>query len=137
MASSGSKRCTGCRTSKALEAFARKRSVRQSQCKECHRQYAKDHYRRNKALYLAKNEKARRRKKEFLLQLKQQPCTDCGKTYPHFVMEFDHLHSKWLPASQMRSHSWRKLREEIAKCEVVCANCHAVRTWMRRKKRVG
>jgi len=53
-------------------------------------------------------------------------------------MTFDHL-----PGTNKRGHvsnllyaSYRKvLLDEIAKCELVCANCHAVRTFMREVQR--
>jgi hypothetical protein len=47
-------------------------------------------------------------------------------------MEFDHLVEGRLPVSKTPHFSWRILHEEVAKCEVVRANCHSIRTWMRR-----
>lgn len=64
---------------------------------------------------------------------KDKPCTDCGIKYPYYVMQFDHLEPKTINVSRfVRSN--RKLEDlamEIAKCEVVCANCHAERTYQR------
>ena len=65
-------------------------------------------------------------------QLKSVPCKDCSQEYPSYVMDFDHI-----DAAQKRhniSHLARsgaprkKILEEIAKCEIVCANCHRIRT---------
>lgn len=65
--------------------------------------------------------------------LKSQPCTDCGKSYPPYVMHFDHLKDKTFNISRRIGHKMSTLLEEIDKCEVVCANCHAIRTHNRRK----
>jgi hypothetical protein len=61
-------------------------------------------------------------------------CTDCLTRYPHYVMHFDHLRDKKFNLSAyraVRGITLEMLQEEVAKCEVVCANCHAVRTWKR------
>ena len=61
-----------------------------------------------------------------------KPCLDCGKEYPHYVMEFDHVHGvKLSDISNLTTIS--KLRIEIPKCELVCANCHRERTFKRRR----
>jgi hypothetical protein len=55
--------------------------------------------------------------------------------YPWYVMQFDHVRGKKVDSvSQMRwgRPSMRLVKEEIAKCELVCGNCHAIRTHKRR-----
>lgn len=63
------------------------------------------------------------------------PCADCGVSYPPHVMDFDHLpgeDKKFNISSQLGNMSnFEVLKAEIAKCEVVCANCHRQRTWER------
>ena len=70
-------------------------------------------------------------------EAKNAPCKDCGKTYAPHVMQFDHLDPKTKSFSigQFRTlfPSVEILRAEIAKCELVCANCHAERTQRRRE----
>jgi hypothetical protein len=69
------------------------------------------------------------------------PCVDCGKFYAYYVMEFDHVRGVKLGnlASPGRwgCSSLEKLIAEIEKCEVVCANCHRVRTHQRAQSRYG
>lgn len=56
------------------------------------------------------------------------PCSDCGETDP-LVLEFDHLRDKRFEVTnQFASRNWQEILDEIAKCEVVCANCHRRRT---------
>ena len=64
--------------------------------------------------------------------LKDVPCADCGIKYAPHIMQFDHLRDKSFQISDNWSASEGRLREEVAKCEVVCANCHAERTFQRR-----
>lgn len=65
--------------------------------------------------------------------LKDNPCSDCGETYPPYVMQFDHLDGKRFALSRARNQSWsvETILAEVAKCELVCANCHAERTYQR------
>lgn len=63
-------------------------------------------------------------------------CTDCGQSFPPYVMEFDHLpgHQKVAAFGRgsMRSYNSREaLDAELAKCELVCRNCHSIRTYTR------
>jgi hypothetical protein len=62
------------------------------------------------------------------------PCTDCGETFPAFVMHWDHLpgFDKAGDIGTMLAHVSREaILKEIKKCELVCANCHVIRTVMR------
>jgi len=64
--------------------------------------------------------------------LKEHPCIDCGETNP-IKLEFDHVRGekKCHVSSLMRQRTVIKIKTEIEKCEVVCANCHRVRTMTR------
>jgi len=72
--------------------------------------------------------------KEYIQQYKAgKKCTDCGEDYPYWVLEFDHLKDKSFTIGRFRSSavSIETIKEEISKCEVVCANCHRNRTFQR------
>lgn len=60
-----------------------------------------------------------------------KPCTDCGIIYPFFVMQFDHLDGSDKVTTVSRLWSEKTIIEEASKCELVCANCHAIRTYVR------
>jgi hypothetical protein len=66
--------------------------------------------------------------------MKDTPCADCGVQYPPYVMQFDHVHGKksFTIGRQSCVISRARLCAEIAKCDVVCANCHEERTYKRR-----
>lgn len=68
---------------------------------------------------------------------KDVPCADCGGRFPSICMDFDHREGsdKLRAVSGMGSHSPEAVRAEIAKCDVVCANCHRIRTGTRNVQR--
>jgi 5-methylcytosine-specific restriction endonuclease McrA len=64
--------------------------------------------------------------------LRDRGCADCGERDP-IVLEFDHLSGKKRNVSELiaQSYSWNSIMREVANCEVVCANCHRRRTFLR------
>lgn len=62
----------------------------------------------------------------------EKGCIDCGYNLHAVALDLDHVRgTKVRPVSQMGLFSQKKIDEELAKCEVVCANCHRVRTHQR------
>jgi hypothetical protein len=93
---------------------------------------------------IEKYSEARQRKANLIRRKSEEikgstPCADCDMQYPHYMMDFDHLPEfvKVRNLSAVNNFStvaeWMK---EVAKCEVVCANCHRHRTYMRQCKGV-
>jgi hypothetical protein len=71
---------------------------------------------------------------EWLDLLKANPCTDCGRVLAPVAMDFDHIHDDKIEGiAQMWSWGRAKVLEELAKCKLVCANCHRERTVTRLK----
>lgn len=91
------------------------------------------HYYANKEKYLEKNSKRRQQMRDYVHDIKAlTPCTDCRIQYPPHVMDFDHLGEKVQIVSRLvLQGSFKALSAGIAKCEVVCANCHRMRTFSR------
>lgn len=77
-----------------------------------------------------------RKAKAHVRAIKANPCMDCGNCFHFSAMDFDHVRGekRW-NVSQMvlRGMSIRAIDREIAKCELVCSNCHRVRTWNRQQ----
>ena len=70
-----------------------------------------------------------------LKALREVPCHDCGQEFPYYVMEFDHTRGEKMfnvPALMASSVNSPRVQTELAKCDVVCANCHKIRTHTRR-----
>ena len=86
----------------------------QSKCKMC---------------YIDYRAMLRKAKRDFMAEYKvEMGCADCGyNSHPH-ALDFDHIGEKEFNLSQGQDKSYKILREEMAKCDVVCANCHRIRT---------
>jgi hypothetical protein len=136
------KRCSMCGEWKPLEDFHRNRSHRdgrQNMCRPCNiarnQRWSREH---PEVRSQRMDEYNRRRKRQLqillLSYLREHPCVDCGETDP-LVLEFDHQRDKTSNVSRMvlRKSRWSVILEEIAKCEVVCANCHRRRTAAQQK----
>lgn len=133
----GIRTCRVCGETKPLAEFPYRSVIAQTRqwiCLLCQRRYTKDWYARNRKRHIAN---ARRRSAHATAELKKQvrryllgrPCVDCGESDPD-VLDFDHLRDKRSNVSTLVQGgiSWKTLHDEIAKCEVRCANCHRRRT---------
>lgn len=81
---------------------------------------------------LKTNDRLRIRNRQYVWDyLKQHPCIECGEDNP-VCLEFDHREpdDKCCNISNLvnKLASFKRLDEEIAKCDVLCSNCHKKRT---------
>lgn len=105
------------------------------------RESRRRHYYKNRKQYA---DRIRGRKKEnisYIIAIKQESvCADC-KMNDWRCLEFDHLpgYKKEAAISSPYCMSWsrEKIDKELSKCEVVCGNCHKIRTYERRKRPRG
>jgi hypothetical protein len=103
-------------------------------CIECRKKESSTWYLKNIDKAKLRSKEGRKRFYTWFYALKDKPCTDCVVKYPYYVMQWDHLpgYEKIGTISNSKVTKNRtKILEEIKKCELVCANCHAVRTWKR------
>jgi hypothetical protein len=130
------KLCYKCKKTLPLELFSknsRRKDGLQTKCKPCTKAYYKNYYNtvpKEKARILVKNKDYREELKRIVQELKSVPCMDCKQTYPYFVMDFDHQYDKkfQIATAVAQSMPLARILTEIEKCEVVCANCHRIRT---------
>ncbi len=105
------------------------------------RGYSAKWYRLNRESELEKDRKQIRERVETLRAIKENtPCADCGRNYPHYIMEFDHREApkRYKDGKRMclsAISSWGQLESELLKCDIVCANCHCARTWERKQQK--
>jgi hypothetical protein len=128
--------CTKCRQEKDEVYFSRrsKNGSFLNQCKSCIKLYQFEHYHNNKQQYFERNARYRKQISSLIKSLKEKPCADCRQEYPTWVMDFDHRENevKYKDVSKLTGNSSRGIvLQEIAKCDVVCANCHRQRTHTR------
>lgn len=94
----------------------------------------KKHYEANKQYYIDKARRNNELVRDKIRAAKDKPCLDCGIKYPYFVMDFDHRpeeEKSFDVANSQMKKGWSKIEAEIAKCDVVCSNCHRLRTHSR------
>ena len=130
------KKCSKCKTDKELTEFSKNKTRKDglnSACKVCHRQLVNAHYDKKPQYYKDKALKSKQEWYAWLRTQKERPCLDCGVAYPYYVMEYDHVRgTKIADISQiLKKGSGKQLKDELAKCELVCANCHRFRTFKR------
>lgn len=126
------KKCSTCKIEKSSDSFSRSKAKKdglQSQCKECRKIYFNEHYRNNKKYYRDKASDRRIRvQKEFIEWLSSKSCMDCGISDVR-VLEFDHRGDKEYNVSHLINMGRETAAyKEIEKCDIVCANCHRIRT---------
>jgi hypothetical protein len=131
--------CSRCQVAKPASAFSTRGGGKLvSHCKECNARYHRQRYEQDKRAYVARNREYRNRLKAIIRAAKAKPCADCGKRYPSYVMDFDHRPGErkvgTLTALASRGLCEENIRLEIAKCDVVCANCHRKRTHRRKRE---
>lgn len=141
------KKCGNAKPLDRFESFERYgKTWRRGTCYDCRGQYGQDNferlaeYRRN---YNAANRSNKRQKdfdrraeiKAYVDELKKSPCADCGQCFPPVCMDFDHVGPKQRGIAHMVSGAYRLslIIEELKNCELVCANCHRIRTASRKE----
>lgn len=84
--------------------------------------------------------KARERNRDYIRDIKEDhPCSDCGNFYHFSQMDFDHVDGKKkhnIARIANSAVSIKTIKDELRKCELVCSNCHRLRTWKRANKMV-
>lgn len=133
------KKCDTCKEIKHLTDFNKnkcKKDGLNSICRSCSNARSKRYYAENREKHLevikVRSRKLNRTNQDNMLQYLSESggCVDCGET-DIVVLEFDHLDSSNKEANisnVYKSWKWERTLSEIAKCDVVCANCHRKRT---------
>ena len=131
------KTCSKCDDLKPETEFNFKNKAagrRETICRACKKTIKDRHYQANKQDYITKAKAGknlqRKRNKRFTDRVKALAgCRDCGNRNP-VVLDFDHLEDKAIGISRAVAIPWSitRLKTEIRKCVVRCANCHRIKT---------
>ena len=110
-----------------------------SKCKECGAAFDKRHpsqvycsegckfKHQNRKYGKIRRDKLRKKLQDVKLAM---GCAVCGYNGHPAALHFDHLDPSTKSFSMgNNNYPIGKLDEEIAKCQVLCANCHAEKTW--------
>jgi len=134
------KRCPRCATIKPRSAFARNKGRSdglQPYCRACRADLDHERYelevgravpRRSRTAYATP-------RAAWLRSLKTgRPCTDCRRVFDPQVMQWDHLpgfEKLGDLSGGFPGRTEEEILREVAKCELVCTNCHIIRTFKR------
>jgi hypothetical protein len=101
---------------------------------ERRRRSTREEWTPGKSAYLPRKRAHWRASAAMLDLLRDVPCLDCGRRFPPCVMQFDHRDpaTKKFMISRSRTRGHATLLAEVAKCDIVCTNCHRDRTFKRR-----
>lgn len=108
--------------------------------KEKQKQAQHESYLRNKKQVRERTKTQREAIRQHVRDLKTNtPCADCDQQYHYCAMQFDHLSDDKVEtvARLASTNGWKKVKEEIVKCEIVCSNCHHIRTFNRMLARLS
>lgn len=120
-----------CKCGTVFEKYSKKAY----KCKPCKREY--DNFRHSQRMRNDPSYKAKKKEKcaaySYKLQkfiydyLSSHPCVKCGENDP-VVLEFNHIKpsekTENISSMLQRRTSLDKIKKEISKCEILCANCH-------------
>lgn len=133
---SGAERCESSNLSGAtIKIMPYKNKIIQ---RKMQKKYSRRHYKRNrqKMIDLARmsSDKRRRKRIKYIRKLKvRSGCIDCKQHFVKhpYVLEFDHIKGKkrfGIIVGIVKGYSLKRIKQEIKKCVVRCANCHRIKT---------
>ena len=117
------RRCPDCKRNRSLTFFSSSASTKYTdnpiytrrRCVDCHNKY------------ISKNKYAT--KKRLNAYKKEKKCVRCGFNDPR-ALHFHHLDpknkKKAISNLVSMNYNWETILKEVEKCEVLCANCHAI-----------
>lgn len=121
-------KCNKCGIDKNAEEFPfknKKLNKRSSICKECQREYKLKYYYNHKETHYERNKKTKQKITDYINDYKKtHPCLKCGESTIE-CLDFHHLGNKEIEVAKLKGYgSLNKVKNEISKCIVLCANCH-------------
>lgn len=86
----------------------------------------KEWYEKNKPLLLEKQRLKKRERKLQAIEYLGGLCVSCGHSHHPAVFEFHHRNpaEKDRDPSKLLNATWERLKAELDKCDLLCANCH-------------
>lgn len=111
------KTCSECKKSLSLKSFYTNNSRKDkigNYCRDCHNSYVKERWRQLKIKAIA---------------LYGNKCHDCKQSFHRAAYDFHHLDPKLKEFNWniLKRKSWDSITKELAKCVLLCSNCHRIR----------
>ena len=104
---------------------------KKNEIRERNRRYQAEWYRRNRQTQILRSNETKKHKREWLCSLKEgKSCLMCSESHPA-TLDFHHRNPKEkdFGLGEAMNMSKAKVLAEMAKCDVLCANCHRKLHW--------
>lgn len=104
------------------------------------RAYFKGYYIKHTEFFKANRQKSRKLLKDYVIEYrKNHPCLLCGESH-QACLQFHHRDpsKKILEIYRIVNRMWslKRLKQEIEKCDILCANCHFKFHWEERQRKM-
>lgn len=133
---SPTKFCGNCKQNKSISEFHRRGEILQAWCKSCRKTFDAAYWKRNQEKRIQQCKIVRDNFRKWYRSLKEsKPCMDCENIFPAECMHWDHKDRSKKSGNLgtlVSKGSKSLILKEIKKCDLVCANCHAIRTYTRK-----
>ena len=98
------------------------------------RESAKSYIKKNWGRIRERMSAERKKRAGILAEIKTtRGCARCGFNSHPVALDFHHINPEekvdGVPNMSNRHAKWELVLEEVAKCEVLCANCHRIQHW--------
>jgi len=130
------KTCSSCKINQSKTEYHRHLKYKDNlfpMCKSCRKVRVAAYQKKNKETIKNYKNKYNSDYTKWARSFKEGPCTDCKEQFHPAAMQWDHLPGKEKVIDLARVMTKKQFLEEVKKCELVCANCHSVRTYKRMK----
>lgn len=124
------KTCRVCKEEKPLSMFHPNKACSQGvvgTCRICTAESKRKWYDANRARRQEVANKTNRASKLRAIEYMGGVCKDCNKSFPPCVMQFHHLDGSTKSENPSYFRRWDRLKIELDKCVMLCANCHLIR----------
>lgn len=141
--------CKACQIDKPLSEYYQRKNAMggttpYTKCKPCHGAMTQAWREQHPDWKARRQPRSELREKHadkyaFVAKAKAVPCMDCKNSFPQECMDFDHVRGEKLGNIAVmiwKNAPTQRVREEMEKCELICANCHRIRTRKRMRVQV-
>lgn len=99
------------------------------ECKTCRNKKLSPYYKERRGARAKVENQKNQDRKDYFVEMFGRICFDCKVSYPNYIFDFHHIDpsEKDIKISSIRSLKDHRIKSELAKCVMLCSNCHRTR----------